>query len=101
MTSLDRRLRRLEGVSGSGACSVCGFGADGLPPASGAAGGNPPCGAYEVVWDDAEEAGEGGPERCGACGRQTAATIVWADLEEPETDGIPSGTPSGTPGGGR
>ena len=60
-----------------------------------------PCGAYEVAWDDAEEAGEGGPEFCGACGRQTATAIVWADLEEPETDGIPSGTPSGTPGGGR
>ncbi len=82
MTPLDRRLRRLEGVSDSGACSVCGFGADGVPP-----GGNPPCGAYEVVWDDAEEAGEGGPERCGACGRQTATAIVWADLEEREPGG--------------
>jgi hypothetical protein len=64
---------------------VCGFDGDGIPP----------CGAYEVVWDDAEEAGEGGPEFCGACGRQTATAIVWADLEEPETDGIPSGTPVG------
>jgi len=73
--SLDRRLCRLESVSGC--CSECGFDAAGIPPG----------GEYEVVWDDTEEAGERGPEFCGACGRQTAFVVGWADLEEAQPGG--------------
>ncbi len=64
--SLGRRLRCLESVSG--ACPECGH-SPGVVE------------AYEVVWDDTEEGGEGGPEFCEECGRQTTFVVGWDDLE--------------------
>ncbi len=81
--SLDRRLCRLESVSGG--CSECGYSL-GVPD------------DYDVIWDDTEDSGEAEVEFCEECGRQTTFVVGWADLDGAE----PAGTPSGRPGeGGR
>ncbi len=86
--SLDRRLRRLEVLSGSFACSECGH-AEGVPV------------DYELDWDDPEEGEDPSPEFCPECGRQTMFVIGWDDPEEAGRRSRQRGMPPpGAPGGG-
>lgn len=72
--SLDRRLCRLEKLSGG--CPECGRGSD-VPE------------EIVVVWEDIDGPSEEeeGREFCEACGRPTTIVVTWEDLEEPEPPG--------------
>ncbi len=67
VTTIERRVARLEESAGGGGCSRCGWGGGGDD--------NRP---YELTWID-----PGGPddreEFCEECGRQLVYVLTWGD----------------------